>query len=42
MIPVGVADLYMLLAISLSLAILVAVVAVPFVVLKEHVVKFVF
>jgi hypothetical protein len=42
MIPVGVSDLYTLLAISLSLAIPVAVIAVPFDVLMEHAVKLVF
>jgi hypothetical protein len=42
MVPIGISDLYSLLAISLTPAIPVALVAVPFDVLMEHVVKLVF
>jgi hypothetical protein len=42
MIPIGVSDLYSLLAISLTPAIPVALIAVPFDVLMEHVVKLLF
>jgi hypothetical protein len=42
MIPIGVSDLYMLLALSLAPAIPVALIAVPFDVLMQHVVKLLF